>query len=61
MATDNGDAELLEALTFLVACGLIEFVDNSNRDEQRYRMDPRRLDLLPPTPRLRHAEPGPVG
>jgi len=61
MATDNGDAELLEALTFLVACGLIEFVDNPKCDEQRYRMDPHRLDQLRRMPRLRHAEPGPVG
>jgi hypothetical protein len=46
MATDNHDAELLEALKVLVACGLVEIVDEPARDEQRYRVDSRRLDLL---------------
>ena len=52
MATDNGDAALLEALTFLAECGLIEFLDEPNPAEQRYRLDPDRLErLLPPPPR----------
>jgi hypothetical protein len=46
MATDNRDAELLEALKVLVARGLVEVVDEPARDEQRYRVDPRRLELL---------------
>jgi hypothetical protein len=52
MTTDNGDAELIEALKFLVECGLVESVNDPSRDEQRYRIDPRRLELLlPPAPR----------
>lgn len=44
MATDNRDAELLEALKVLVACGLVEIADDPAREEQRYRVDPRRVE-----------------
>jgi hypothetical protein len=46
MTTDNRDAELLEALKVLVARGLVELVDDPARDEQRFRVDARRLELL---------------
>jgi hypothetical protein len=46
MTTDNRDAELLEVLKVLVACGLVEIVDDPASKEPRYRVDPRRLELL---------------
>jgi hypothetical protein len=46
MATDNRDAELLEALKVLIACGLVDIVNDPARDEQRFRVDPARLELL---------------